>query len=242
MVRENVLWTSKKWKAGNTREIPAGKFDPEDNVLQFGKAGGDSPGRKCTIDGQGNLFLSGHQTRIFPHISNTNSELEFYCMVTDERLASISTKSRSRHNEGGSKSNRFGGYGCSFDFEKQRISWKIEYYHNVHSRGVNKDLEKRLKLGMEYGFKTQLQTKEDGSAVIHKAFIKYPDENEWTSVGQVKWTEANWDTDEEDDTFHKPVLDEGKYFWIRINAKDDSSFAQDVRFSNVTIRDLDPID
>ena len=127
-------WNSAAWGNGKARTINGcHRFDPYDRAVEVA-ADGCGP---WTVDGKGNSILSGNQGRLYIHANNYNGKI-----VLDGAWANgsgvndnYSLRLRSRHNAGGAPSNRFGGYGVSFDLSG-KISFQREDYHDA-SGGVH---------------------------------------------------------------------------------------------------------
>jgi calcineurin-like phosphoesterase family protein len=123
-----LKWDSGIWSNGQQRTITCHECpDPFDSRARIAAGSG----RVWFIDGQGSSFISGDQSRLYVDHNSYNHVWDFKFTWNGNGIEGLSLRSRSRHNEGGSESNRFGGYGLSI--HNGSVEWAREDYHNVHT-------------------------------------------------------------------------------------------------------------
>jgi len=129
-----IIWSSTTWK--NSRDPTKGpkdaKFgskDQGDQQMEISHAGSG-----CSFKiANGEFTLGGDQCRLYILGNNFNSQ-----MILDGKWNggasndNFSLRLRSRHNEGGATTNRFGGYGVAFHLGGE-VDFAREDYHNVHT-------------------------------------------------------------------------------------------------------------
>jgi hypothetical protein len=222
-----VLWSSIAWSNGQARTLTDhGSYDlPYDPQLQL-SAGVD---RKWSTTGDGTSRLEGNRSRLYLHAPHRNIEMVFEANATDTRLENISTKLRSRHNEGGTEENRFGGYGVAFDLKGQVADFKIESYHNVHESGREHALPRNLSYNHWYRYKVTIQAKDDDTKAVVNAYIDYDLNGTWTSIGSEEYARTGY---RQNDT-------NARYTWIRANAGDVTQNGLLLREAKIT--EIDPL-
>ncbi len=90
-------------------------------------------------DGTFSLLCDAGHGRFYGYALNYNTTLEIECAFWNATPGQdLSLKVRSRHNEGGAETSRFGGYGLSID----RDGWgaKREPFHNTHDQATSGSL------------------------------------------------------------------------------------------------------
>ena len=114
--------------------------------------------------------------RFYLYVNNYNVMLELvWAFGNSPSGTNLSLKIRSRHNEGGATTNRFGGYG----FAMTRTAWdaKREPYHNVHDESLGGSLGKNLGTGQYHNiqFSVKDMPKPVQTAVLDGVRVK-----QWT--------------------------------------------------------------
>jgi hypothetical protein len=220
-----LLWESSAWSNGNARHIDGhGEYDPDDDQLEV--AAGE--GRLLTINGDGTAKLDGNRSRIYLHAPHRNAQLTFEANATDTALENISTKLRSRHNEGGSPANRFGGYGVAFQYKEGVSDFKIEPYHNEHESGTKHPLPRALEYNRWYGFRVRIEAAGGDTKALVTAFVDYDLNGNWTEVGQEEYARTGF------------LLNDlnALYSWIRANSGD--AVQQGLLLRNARFEELTP--
>jgi len=157
-----------------------------------------SPKIVVNTDGTFSLICGSGHGRFYGYVLNYNATLEIECAFWNEASGQdCSLKMRSRHNEGGAESNRFGGYGLSID----RAGWgsKVEQFHNEHSESSSGSLPSKPETG-KY-FKVEFTVKDSGSGV--ELIGKY------NGTQFMKKTVKKYQD--------KTIFDKQSYFWVRSN-------------------------
>jgi hypothetical protein len=199
------LWNSAVWANGRQRTLTGhGERDPDDPTLEL--AAGE--GRVLTIYGDGTAKLEGNRARIYLHASHRNALLSFEANITDPTLENISTKLRSRHNEGGADSNRFGGYGVAFHINS--VDFKIEPYHNVHEPGTDHPLARPIPLNQWVGYRVSIQAKANDTVAVVAAYVDYDLSGNWVEVGREEYARTGMRLNDVN----------ALYSWIRANSGD----------------------
>ena len=181
------------------------------NVRTVEKEGSISPnglGIECRASGNPKIVVNSDKTfslvceeghgRFYGYVLNYDATLEIECAFWNSASGQdCSLKMRSRHNEGGAESNRFGGYGLSID----KAGWgsKVEQFHNEHSESSSGSLPSKPETG-KY-FKVEFSVKDSGSGV--------------ELTGKYNGTEFMKKTVKkyQDQT----IFDKQSYFWVRSN-------------------------
>jgi len=232
---ENILWQSTTWSNGHDRTITgSGDRDPDDPTLSFGAG----ENRELIIKGAsdpGFVNHTGPRTRIYVDqygnvANNYNASLEIQKFYPNSSLDNLSLRLRSRHNEGGSESNRFGGYGMALHHDS--VEAAREDFHNEHTdmNPSNTNLPHALVDGTEYGIRFSVRDI-TGGKVEAKLELKG---GAYGSSYVVVATAV--DDNPESYMLDKQLyLNNRSYFWIRTNG--DSP--EDVRYGFVVLRDLD---
>jgi calcineurin-like phosphoesterase family protein/SMP-30/gluconolaconase/LRE-like protein/NHL repeat-containing protein len=232
---ENILWQSTSWSNGHDRTITgSGDRDPDDPTLSFGAG----ENRELIIKGAsdpGFVNHTGPRTRIYVDqygnvANNYNASLEIQKFYPNSSLDNLSLRLRSRHNEGGSESNRFGGYGMALHHDS--VEAAREDFHNEHTDMTpsSTDLPHNLVDGTEYGVRFSVRDI-TGGKVEAKLELKG---GAYGSSYVVVATAV--DNNPESYMLDKQLyLNNRSYFWIRTNG--DSP--EDVRYGFVVLRDLD---
>lgn len=159
-----TIWTSSKWGNGKSRSISSHQQkDPYDSSLYIAAGSG----RKGTFPGDGTARLQGDQSRFYLLARNYNSAI-FMDARASSGLSNLSLKLRSRHGEGGSCENRFGGYGVAFHFDANDVESKRENCHNIHETIGNC---KPGKLNYNQTYNLGMTCQDNGRSVVMGAYI-----------------------------------------------------------------------
>jgi hypothetical protein len=137
-----------------------------------------SPKIQVNDDGTFSLICGTGHGRFYGYVLNYDATLEIKFAFWNEAPGQdLSLKMRSRHNEGGAETNRFGGYGLSLD----RGGWgaKREDFHNVHSQSQSGSLP--VKVATKEYHTVRFTVKDEGNTVVQlgeidgKSFMKKVD-------------------------------------------------------------------
>jgi hypothetical protein len=218
----DVLWTSAAWANGEARSMTrAHDYDPFDDQLELAAG----TGRRWSTTGDGTSKLEGNRSRIYLHAPHRNVEMVFEANATDTRLENISTKLRSRHNEGGGPSHRFGGYGVAFNLKAQRADFKIESFHNDHESGRRHAFPQRVFYNQWYRYKVTIQSKDNDTKAVVKAYIDYALDGTWTWLGTETYNRTGYRKNDVS----------AKYTWIRANSGDNVQRGLKLRNASITV-------
>jgi hypothetical protein len=93
---------------------------------------------KWSVDssGAGHLNCGSGHCRVYIAVKNHNARMEGEFMFESGSVDNISLRLRSRHQEGGSCENRFGGFGVSFT-PAGGVKFQTESCHNEHENTIN---------------------------------------------------------------------------------------------------------
>jgi hypothetical protein len=93
---------------------------------------------KWSVDssGAGHLNCGSGHCRVYIAVKNHNARMEGEFMFESGSVDNISLRLRSRHQEGGSCENRFGGFGVSFTPDGG-VKFQTESCHNEHENTIN---------------------------------------------------------------------------------------------------------
>ena len=177
-------------------------------VTQEGSITPNGKGLECRASGSPKIVVNADKTfslvcqaghgRFYGYVLNYNATLEIEAAFWNQASGQdLSLKMRSRHNEGGAESNRFGGYGLSID----RSGWgsKVEQFHNEHSESSSGSLPSKPETGKYFkieftdkdsGTGVELTGKYNGTQFMKKTVKKYQDQ---------------------------ALFDKQSYFWVRSN-------------------------
>lgn len=158
----STLYTSSQWSGSPRTMTGHEEYDKVDKRVWL--AAGSN--RKLTI-GNGQASLQGDQARIYIGVNNYNSYIQMKARAR-RGLDNLSLKLRSRHGEGGSCENRFGGYGMSFHFPSSEVESKREDCHNIHTT-IGSCRIPKLSYDRDYTFGFSCQ--DSGSSVVLKGYI-----------------------------------------------------------------------
>ena len=170
------------------------------------RASGD-PVIKVNDDGTFSLICQEGHGRFYGYVLNYNATLEIECAFWNEAEGQdLSLKMRSRHNEDGAESNRFGGYGLSID----REGWgaKREPYHNTHDQSTSGDLPFPVKT-KEY-FTIRHTVKDEGDGKVRQ-------------IGKMNGKQfmSKTDSSPKDYMVDEESFQKQSYFWVRSNIDKD---------------------
>jgi hypothetical protein len=153
--------TDSKLHDGNVRSLDTeGLIAPNGKGVECRASG--NPRIQVNEDGTFSLIVDAGHGRFYGFVINYNATMIIECAFWNQVSGQdLSLKMRSRHNEGGVETNRFGGYGLSID----RSGWgsKVEQFHNEHSESSSGSLPAKPETG-KY-FKVEFTVKDSGSGV-----------------------------------------------------------------------------
>lgn len=178
-------------------------------ITQEGSISPNGLGVECRASGSPHIQVNDDGTfslldddlgRFYGYVCNYDATMEIECAFWNGGKQTLSLKTRSRHNEGGSPENRFGGYG----FAVKADSWdaKREDYHNVHtSMGSGKLPGIKVQ---EY-FKVEFTVKDEGSGV--------------RQIGKVNGSKVFDKLDSSPKAYmqDKASFEKQSYYWVRQN-------------------------
>ncbi|TVM01113.1 MAG: hypothetical protein CV087_11315 [Candidatus Brocadia sp. WS118] len=196
-----------KWNNGVARTVEDSEGDQSPNGKGLYTAASGNP--KLVLDGQGvgTLTCGDGHGRIYIKATNYNCILETEFNILDDTVENFSQKVRSRHQEGGSPENRFGGVG--FTIARPNVGHKIEKFHNEHEKGFDEILQKKLELNKWYKSRFTCQDVPDG--ILQRGEIDYNDGNGYVKVSETvfKNPPAYY--------VDKNKFMEESYIWLRLN-------------------------
>lgn len=209
----NVLYDSNvhgHWNNGTSRTVTDSEGSQLPNGKGFYTAASGNP--ELIIDGNGIAHLhadAGHG-RIYIKALNYNSRLEFDFMFEDTNIDNISLKLRSRHQEGGSCSNRFGGFGCAIN-RTGGVEFQAESCHNNHENSISGQLNFSIQTDTWYRAAFSCYNNVANTQVEFKLEIDKKDGQGFKTVLTGNHTSPQ-DFYMDLDSFMQE-----SYFWIRIN-------------------------
>ena len=161
----DVLYDShihSKLHDGNVRTIDKSEGSVTPNGLGIEMHASGNPKVVVNADNTFSLICGSGHGRFYGYVLNYDVVLEIECAFWNEAPGQdLSLKVRSRHNEGGACSNRFGGYGLSLD--RSGYDAKREICHNEHDQSQSGKLPTTPKT-KEY-FKIKFTVKDQGGSV-----------------------------------------------------------------------------
>ena len=223
-----VIWDSNEdgnWDNGVPRTVDDEEGDQSAGGGGFYMAASGDP--RLIIDGDGVAHLeadAGHG-RVYIKAINYNTRIEYDLKFEDTEVDSHSGKIRSRHQEGGSCENRFGGFGWSIT--RTSCGFETESCHNNHENSIDGTISPALVVGQWYRFRVEVY---DNAAHTEVNFNMEIDRG---SGFQTLLTGKH--TSPEDYYVDKASFTEESYIWLRINNGDTASMA----FRDVVLYDLD---
>jgi hypothetical protein len=225
-----LLWDSSRdghWDNNQKRTVTKseGNIKPNGKGIEMRASG--KPQLEIQGDGSANLVCQPGHGRFYFFATNFNSQLELEFALSKE-TDNLSLKLRSRHQEGGSPENRFGGYGCSIAIDE--VGMKKELYHNVHSNSKSRSLSPRLRTDTWYGVRFSIRNSDDNSKVLYQCDLDYKDGKGFVSVL------SHADPKPEAYAMDKASFDKQSYGWIRQNNEQKGT----IRLRNMRLVDLSP--
>jgi hypothetical protein len=193
-----------------------GSISPNGLGLECRASG--NPKIQVNNDGTFSLLCSGSGThgRFYGYVLNYDAAMEitfaFWNQVPGQDL---SLKMRSRHNEDGAESNRFGGYGLSVD--RTGYNAKREPFHNTHDQSKSGSLPK---LETKKYATVRFEVKDEGNTVLQRGFLD-----------GVKFMDKI-DTSPKAYMTAKASFAQQSYFWVRSNIDGSSG---EVRIKSLKI-------
>lgn len=124
--------------------------------------------------GIGRLSSGSGFGRVYISVNNYNSRMESEFMFESGQIDTLSLRLRSRHNEGGACSNRFGGFGASIK-PGGELGFQTESCHNNHENSISGRLPKPLQQGKWYKFAYSVYDAPDKKSVNFKLEFDYGD-------------------------------------------------------------------
>ena len=230
--QNNILWDSNihgKWNNGVKRTVTDTEGDQSPNGKGIFTAASGDP--RLIIDGDGIAHLqadAGHG-RIYIKATNFNSRLEYELKFEDENIDNTSFKMRSRHGEGGSGENRFGGAGGHISMKENNVGVKVEKFHNEHESGKEVSLPKRIELNQWIKVALEVTSPPNTNSLTSKVEVDYNDGQGFREV--VSQTLNNVP----DYYIDESKFMEESYFWLRVNNEKTGQVA----FRNVKLIKLD---
>ena len=161
----DVLYDShihSKLHDGNVRTIDKSEGICTPNGLGIEMHASGNPKVVVNADNTFSLICGAGHGRFYGYVLNYDVILEIEAAFWNQAPGQdLSLKVRSRHNEGGAGSNRFGGYGLSID--RTGYDAKREIFHNSHDQSQSGKLPVTPKT-QEY-FTLKFTVKDQGNAV-----------------------------------------------------------------------------
>jgi hypothetical protein len=181
-------------------------------LTKVGNIGAGGLGLECRASGSPKIQKNADKTfslkcqsghgRFYGYCKNYNVRMEIECAFWNSVSGQdLSLKLRSRHNEGGDCSNRFGGYGCAPD----RDGWnaKRETCHNIHDQSKSGSLPKKPQTGQYNIWK--FSVKDEGSSVRQTGEmdgVKFMDKVDTSPKAYMR---------------DKASFEKQSYYWVRQN-------------------------
>jgi hypothetical protein len=202
VVYTSASWTASRNPASGPKNGKFGAQDPKDKNFMASHAGSG-----CSFKiGGGVLTLGGDRCRAYLIGNNYNSMMEFDGMFVDGK-GDFSMRLRSRHNEGGSSSNRFGGYGLSIE-PNGKGGFAREDYHNVHAWTTG-DKWQIVSGAKGQWFRARFAVQDSGSSVTMSVWVM--EGGRWVLKGRAADPKPNaWAN-------KRTLFDKYSYSWIRTN-------------------------
>ena len=98
-------------------------------------AASGSPKWTTEAGGIGKLSCGAGHCRVYIDVKNHNARMEGEYMYTGA-VTNLSLRLRSRHQEGGACTNRFGGYGAAIQ-KSGEVEFQTESCHNLHENSIS---------------------------------------------------------------------------------------------------------
>jgi len=139
--------------------------------------------------------------RFYLYVNNYNVMLELvWAFGNSPSGTNLSLKIRSRHNEGGDCSNRFGGYG--FAMTRTQYDAKREPCHNIHDESLGGNLPKNLGTGQyhQIQFSVKDMPKPTQTAVLDGVRVR-----QWTDTNPAPYM------------INQAMYAARSYIWVRQN-------------------------
>jgi len=204
-----------RWKNGHQRKVTGWDPDcpqPFQNGQGFIMAASGNP--RCYLFGNGICQLeadAGHG-RFYVDFVNYEGAHEFYLTFMDQNINNSTQQYRSRHQEGGANTNKFGGLNFVIDRSQQLSSLKVELYHSTgenHINGPDVRLPKPINVGQTVRVRNSY-INSSPTSVIMQQYIDYLDGKGYIGINQ-------WNVQLPDYAMYKPMYQQRSYFWIRVN-------------------------
>lgn len=208
----DVLWDSNVHLKTGQRYTVTGKYGSQD-VDGKGVFMAASGSPRLIVEPDGTFYLeadAGHG-RVYIQAVNYNARMEGECMFPDSIVRNTTWRLRSRHNEGGDCSQRFGGFGATCERAEQLAEYATEPCHNIHENVVKKPLAKKLEVGKWFKFRYSVCNSADNKTVKFKTEYDYLDGNGWVTVltGSHNSPKAYY--------MNEADFKKRSYAWLRIN-------------------------
>lgn len=214
----NVLWDSNiHLKTGQKYTITDTYGPQTPNSKGVWMAASGNPRLIVEADGTFHLEADAGHGRVYIRATNFNSILEGELMFESSSINNTTLRLRSRHNEGGDCSNRFGGFGATV--ERQTAEYQTESCHNNHENAISKGLDTPLQNNKWYGFRYSCFNNPQNTEVNFKTEYDYKDGKGFITVAEGKHTSPK-DYYMDEATFMKE-----SYVWLRINNDSTGSVA-----------------
>lgn len=229
-----VLWDSNvHLKTGQKYTINSTHGSQDINGKGVFMAASGSP--RLIVEANGEFALeadSGHG-RVYIQAQNYNARLEGEVKFNDNNIRNTTWRLRSRHNEGGDCSNRFGGFGATCERADQLAEYATESCHNNHENTIKKPLAKNIEVGKWLKFKYSVCNSPDNSRVLFKTEYDYNDGQGWVTV-----LSGSHDSPQDYYMAENDFLVKRSYAWLRINNESTGS----VQYRNVRIVKITSVD
>ncbi len=208
--------TDGKWNDGNARIVKGSDGDIKPNGKGIFTAASGSP--EVHIDGKGTAILVTKPGfgRFYLCVTNFNAQLDFDFNIMDSSVDNMSIKGRCRHQSGGAPEQRFGGLGNATSLTE--TDFKIELYHNVHDKGYNQKLPKKLEVGKWYHKRYIYHNTPDDKGIKMEDWIDFQDGN-----GLIKVFERT-ETNPIPAAMKKEMFDQESWIWLRLNGSGSIGF------------------
>jgi calcineurin-like phosphoesterase family protein len=213
-IEGNVIWDSNvHLKTGQKYTITDKYGDQKADGKGVFMAASGSPHVNVEADGTFYLEADAGHGRMYIKATNFNSIMEGEIMFPDsfDVVRNSTQRLRSRHQEGGSEGNNFGGFGQTIEVQEQLAEYETEPYHNVHENPIKKPLAKKIEQGKWVKFRYTCKNSPDNKKVLFNTDYDYNDGQGWVNVNSGEHpTPKPYYMDE-------ALYMKESYAWLRIN-------------------------
>lgn len=207
---------------------PAGTvlYDSNNGWSDVETAASGNPQFDAGSDGVGRLSCdAGSHGRVYIGVKNYNAVMqgEFMYESGFSGNDNFSLRLRSRHQEGGDCTNRFGGFGASIHIDGE-VGFETESCHNEHENSISGELPFTPEEGKWYGFRYYCVDSADKSSVNFKLEMDDGSGFQTVHTGSHPSPQPNY--------LDEASFQESSYIWLRMN---NASSAAVLAFRNFKV-------